>query len=147
MVRDDERASVAIHGCAIGCRRDGGRGHHGGRYGKVMATDAAGSEHPRRGPTPSIVAIGPSWRSGWWCHGCSAARGLRAVRPRARRRGYRGALDVGGLALRQRDSPWPIAHTNGARSGFRMPPPRSPKNARMRGFASLRGRSAMKGAF
>src|SRR4030081_920754 len=118
LVRDEERARIAIHGGAIlAAAADGERVVTGGEDGKVMATDAAGASvevatDPKRRWIDHI-AIGPNravaWSAGKQAFVRSADGAEQIVEvPSA----------VGALAFARKVFRWAIAHYNGATLWF-----------------------------
>jgi WD40 repeat protein len=118
MVRDDERARVAIHGGAIlAAAADGGRVITGGDDGKVMATDAAGVSTAvaadARHRWIDHVAIGPGGAMAW-----SAGKQAFVRSAKGAERIFEAPSTVGGLAFAPKGFRLAIAHYNGATLWF-----------------------------
>ena len=118
MVRDDERARVAIHGGAIlAAAADGGRVITGGDDGKVMATDAAGVSTPVAADAKhrwiDHVAVGPGGAMAW-----SAGKQAFVRSAKGAERIFEAPSTVGGLAFAPKGFRLAIAHYNGATLWF-----------------------------
>jgi hypothetical protein len=118
LVRDGERARVAIHGGAIlASAGDGERVVTGGDDGKVVATDAAGASTgiaaDARHRWIDHVAIGPSRAVAW-----SAGKQAFVRSAKGAERAFEAPSTVGALVFLPKGLRLAIAHYNGATLWF-----------------------------
>jgi hypothetical protein len=121
MVRDDERARIAIHGGAIlAAAADGERVVTGGDDGRVMATDAAGASSevatdPKR-RWIDHVAIGPARAVAWSAGRQAFVRSAKMLERTGQM--FEAPSTVGALAFAPKGCRLAIAHYNGATLWF-----------------------------
>jgi WD40 repeat protein len=118
MVRDEERARIAIHGGAVlAAAADGEHVVTGGDDGKVVATDAAGASTEvatdPKGRWIDHVAIGPNGAVAW-----SAGKQAFVRSAKGAEQIFEAPSTVGALAFAPKGFRLAIAHYNGATLWF-----------------------------
>jgi WD40 repeat protein len=123
MVRDEERARIAIHGGAIlAAAADGERVVTGGDDGKVVATDAAGAStevatDPKR-RWIDHVAIAPNRAVAWSAGKQAFVRSAKSSSTERAEQIFETPSTVGALAFAPKGFRLAIAHYNGATLWF-----------------------------